>query len=154
MILCAGRLNGDEFFVIQITPTLAIDEREIEEVFIRAEGPGGQNVNKVSSAVQLRFDVGRSTSLPEMVKQRLKVIAGNRMTSEGVLVINARRHRTQSQNRADAQEQLADLLRRAEARPKLHIKTKPTLASKQRRLADKAQRAEKKRQRRGGSYDE
>lgn len=134
--------------MIQVSPTLAIDEREIQEDFIRAEGPGGQNVNKVSTVVQLRFDVLRSPSLPERVRQRLLTIAGSRLTKDGVLIITARRFRTQVQNREDALKQLIDLLRRAEIRPKPHLKTKPTLASKRKRVEDKQHQGAKKRLRR------
>jgi len=134
--------------MIEISPTLAIDEREIQESFVRAEGPGGQNVNKVSTVVQLRFDVLHSGSLPPYVKDRLTQITGSRMTKEGVLVIIARRFRTQVQNREDAMEQLKDLLRRAEIRPKVHFKTKVPLGQKRRRQEDKAKHGEKKKLRR------
>ena len=134
--------------MIQVSSTLAIDEREIQEEFIRAEGPGGQNVNKVSTVVQLRFDVLRSPSLPEQVRQRLLTIAGSRLTKDGVLIITARRFRTQVQNREDALNQLLDLLRRAEIRPKPHLKTRPTLAAKRKRVEDKQHQGAKKRLRR------
>ncbi|MBI1280757.1 MAG: aminoacyl-tRNA hydrolase [Anaerolineaceae bacterium] len=134
--------------MIEISPTLAIDEREIQESFVRAEGPGGQNVNKVSTAVQLRFDVEHSPSLPQRVKDRLVQIAGSRMTKEGVLVIIARRFRTQAQNREDALEQLTDLLRRAEIRPKVHLKTRVPLGQKRQRREDKSRQGEKKKLRR------
>jgi ribosome-associated protein len=134
--------------MIVISPTLSIDEREIQVSFIRAEGPGGQNVNKVSTAAQLRFDVLNSSSLTPGIRQRLMTIAGNRMTNDGVLIITARRFRTQVQNRQDALDQLIDLLRRAEIRPKVHLKTTPTLESKRRRRDDKRQQGEKKRLRR------
>ncbi len=134
--------------MIEISPTLSIDEREIQETFIRAEGPGGQNVNKVSTVVQLRFDVLHSPSLPPNTRERLLVIGGSRLTKDGVLMITGRRFRTQAQNRQDALDQLIDLLRRAEIRPKAHVKTKPTLASKRRRLEDKQQNSQKKRLRR------
>lgn len=134
--------------MIEISPTLSIDEREIQLSFVRAEGPGGQNVNKVSTVVQLRFDVLHSPSLPSYVRDRLLTIAGSRMTKDGILMITARRFRTQAQNRDDAYDQLIDLLRRAEIRPKIHLKTKPTLASKHRRREDKQHQGEKKRQRR------
>src|ERR1700716_726439 len=104
--------------MLQVTPTLAIDDAELEERFVRASGPGGQNVNKVSTAVQLRFDVGRSRGLSDEVRARLRALAGSRMTDEDVLVIDARTHRTQGQNREDARERLADLIRRALVRPK------------------------------------
>ena len=99
--------------MIRITPSISIGEDEVEEHFIRASGPGGQNVNKLASAVQLRFDVRRSPRLPEEVRARLERLAGRRLTREGVLVINAQRHRTQERNRADARERLVDLIRRA-----------------------------------------
>jgi ribosome-associated protein len=140
--------------MIEISPTLAIDEREIQESFVRAEGPGGQNVNKVSTAVQLRFDVAHSPSLSGYVKQRLTQIAGSRMTNEGVLVIIARRFRTQVQNRDDALEQLKDLLRRAEIRPKIHMKTKVPLGQKRQRREDKTKHGEKKKLRRVGGRRE
>ena len=130
--------------MIEISPTLTIDEREIQETFVRAEGPGGQNVNKVSTVVQLRFDVQHSPSLPPHVKKRLTQIAGSRMTKEGVLVIVARRFRTQAQNRDDAMNQLVDLLRRAEIRPKAHLKTRVPLGQKKRRREDKTKHGEKK----------
>ncbi|MEO8607062.1 MAG: alternative ribosome rescue aminoacyl-tRNA hydrolase ArfB [Chloroflexota bacterium] len=131
--------------MIEISPTLSIDEREIQLTFVRAEGPGGQNVNKVSTVAQLRFDVLHSPSLPGYVRQRLLTIAGNRITQEGILLITGRRYRTQIQNRQDALDQLTDLLRRAEIRPKVHLKTKPTLGSKLRRREDKRQQGQKKR---------
>ena len=131
--------------MIEISPTLSIDEREIQLSFVRAEGPGGQNVNKVSTVVQLRFDALHSPSLPPYVRDRLIAIAGSRMTQDGILLITGRRFRTQIQNRQDALDQLTDLLRRAEIRPKVHLKTRPTLASKRRRREDKQQHGQKKR---------
>ena len=138
--------------MIQVTSRLSIDEREIGLTFIRASGPGGQNVNKVSSAVQLRFDVAHSPSLPEDVRERLMRLAGNRLTTEGELVIEAKRHRTQGRNRDDAIGRLVDLIRLATEKPKPRIATRPTLASKKRRLEAKVRRGETKRGR--GSVSE
>ncbi len=134
--------------MLQITPTLAIDESELEERFVRASGPGGQNVNKVATAVQLRFDVDRSPSLPEDVRARLRALAGSRITSDGVLVIDARTHRTQGDNRQEARDRLIELLRRAAIRPKRRRKTRPSAASKERRLTSKRSRSETKQGRR------
>jgi ribosome-associated protein len=125
---------------LEITPGLSIDDSELEERFVRASGPGGQNVNKVSTAVQLRFDPSRSPALSEDVRERLRVLAGSRMTNDGVLVIDARSHRTQSQNREEARERLADLIRRSLVRPKRRKKTRPGLAAKQRRIDTKKRR--------------
>jgi ribosome-associated protein len=127
--------------MIVVTPRIVLDERELEETFVRASGPGGQNVNKVSSAVQLRFDVRRSPSLPDDVRARLERLAGSRLTGEGVLIIVAQRHRTQERNREDARERLVDLIRRAAVAPTPRRPTKPTLASKRRRLDSKARRS-------------
>ena len=126
--------------MIVVTPRIVLDERELEETFVRASGPGGQNVNKLSTAVQLRFDVRRSPSLPD-VRVRLKRLAGSRLTGEGVLIIVAQRHRTQERNREDARERLVDLIRRAAVAPTPRRPTKPTLASKRRRLDSKARRS-------------
>jgi ribosome-associated protein len=122
---------------IFITPYIAIDEAEIGETFVLASGPGGQNVNKVASAVQLRFDVGRSPSLPWEVKQRLGVLAGRRLTKDGVLVLEASRFRDQARNRADARERLIQLIRLAAVAPKKRKPTKPSRASKERRIERK-----------------
>ncbi|MEI7989774.1 MAG: alternative ribosome rescue aminoacyl-tRNA hydrolase ArfB [Chloroflexota bacterium] len=130
---------------MDIVSNITVDESEIEFSFVRASGPGGQNVNKTSSAVQLRFDVVRSPSLPEDVRQRLITLAGSRMTSAGTLIIEAKRNRDQVLNRRDALDRLADLLRRAAQQPKARHKTRPTLASKQRRLDSKRRRSEIKR---------
>ena len=129
--------------MIQITSSFSIDENELQFAFVRASGPGGQNVNKVATAVQLRFDVG-SSSLPEEVKERLKRIAGNRITSAGELLIEAKKFRTQEQNREDAIERFTELVRRAFEKPKKRTKTKPTAASKEKRLQHKKQRGEVK----------
>ena len=134
--------------MIRITQTISISESEIEERFIRSSGPGGQNVNKVATGVQLRYDAAHSASLPEPVRRRLAALAGARMTQEGVLLIDARQFRTQEQNRRDAMERLIALLRRASQRPKRRQATKPSAASRERRLETKRHRAAAKRMRR------
>ena len=126
--------------MIRITPSISIAERELEEHFIRAPGPGGQNVNKLASAVELRFDVRRSQSLPDDVRARLERLAGSRLTREGVLVINAQRHRTQERNRQDARARLQHLIRRAAVAPVPRRATKPTAGSRERRLQTKKRR--------------
>jgi len=140
--------------MIYITPTLAIDESEIKQEFIRASGPGGQNVNKVSTAVQLRFNVARSPSLPDDIRKRLAHLAGKRITEDGELIIHARRFRTQERNRQDAFDRLVKLIRKASERPKVRRKTRPTLQSKRRRLEAKHHRSEAKLMRRPASSSE
>ena len=131
--------------MIHITRTITIDESEIQEYFVRSSGPGGQNVNKVATAVQLRFDVANSRSLPEEVRTRLISLAGNRITEDGILIIDARRFRTQGRNRENAIDRLVELIRNAAQRPKIRRKTRPTLASKIRRLESKHRAADIKR---------
>ena len=126
--------------MIEITGAIAIHEREIAERFVRASGPGGQNVNKVATAVELRFDVGAS-SLPPEVKSRLRALAGRRLTSDDVLVVDSREHRTQGQNREAAQARLVALIQQAAVRPKTRTATRPGRAAKERRLTEKKIRA-------------
>ncbi len=140
--------------MLQVTPTIALDDREIQEEFIRAAGPGGQNVNKVATAVQLRFDVAHSPSLPDDVRDRLTRLAGRRLSTSGVLTIEARRYRTQARNRQDALNRLADLIRRAAEPPKPRVKTAPTRASVRRRLATKRHRSQVKQLRQSPPSDE
>ena len=127
--------------MIRVTPAISIAERELEEHFIRAPGPGGQNVNKLASAVELRFDVRRSQSLPEDVRARLERLGGSRLTRDGVLVIDAHRHRTQARNRQDARARLIELIRRAAVAPRPRRATKPTAGARERRLESKKRRA-------------
>jgi ribosome-associated protein len=126
--------------MIRVTGHIEIDEREIDEQFVRASGPGGQNVNKLSTAVQLRFDVRHSPSLPGDVRARLERLAGSRLTRDGVLVIIAQRHRTQLRNRQDALDRLLDLIRRAAVAPIRRRPTRPTKASRERRIEGKKRR--------------
>ena len=139
--------------MLEISPSLSIHESEIQFDFIRASGPGGQNVNKVASAAQLRFDVRSSPSLPEDVKQRLYRVAGKRMTDEGVLLIEAKRYRSQEQNRADAVQRLIILIQKAAQKPKQRQKTKPSRSARAARLAAKKQRGAVKRLRHTSPQD-
>lgn len=134
--------------MIDITSLIKIDENELQYDFVRSSGPGGQNVNKVATAVQLRFDVVHSPSLPEEVKARLMRLAGSRMTGEGVLIIDAHQYRTQEQNRADAELRLTGLIRQAAQPPKARKQTRPSIAARARRVEEKRQRGEIKRMRR------
>src|SRR5882672_8372224 len=131
--------------MIRVTDTIAIEESELEESFIRSSGPGGQNVNKLATAVQLRFDVRGSPSLPAGVRARLERLAGRRLTRAGVLVITAQRHRTQERNRQDALDRLIELIREASVAPKPRRPTRPTAGSRQRRLDSKKRHAGTKR---------
>jgi ribosome-associated protein len=135
--------------MIRVTDRISIDESELIETFVRSSGPGGQNVNKLSTAVQLRFDVRHSPSLPDDVRMRLERLAGRRLTREGVIVLIAQSHRTQERNRADALERLLELIREASVRPIPRRPTRPTKASKQRRIDAKKVRSGIKRLRQG-----
>ncbi|MGE5251614.1 MAG: alternative ribosome rescue aminoacyl-tRNA hydrolase ArfB [Bacteroidota bacterium] len=139
--------------MLEITPALRIDEDEMEISFVRASGPGGQNVNKVATAAQLRFDVRGSRSLPEETRERLLKLAGKRLTTEGVLVIEARRYRTQEQNRSDALQRFTALVRRASEPPRPRKKTQPTQASQEERLREKRRRSALKESRRARTED-
>ncbi len=140
--------------MLTITPHLAIEEQEIDEKFVHASGPGGQNVNKVATSVQLRFDIRRSASLPTQVRERLLQLAGQRVSKDGILVIEAHRFRTQEQNRQDARLRLAALIRRAATPPKRRRPTKATPASQARRIESKLRRGQLKRLRRRAPADD
>jgi ribosome-associated protein len=141
--------------MLEVTPRIRIPDDELVERFVRSSGPGGQNVNKVATAVELRFDVAHSPSLPETVRERLLTRADRRLTDEGVLVIAAQRFRTQDRNRADARERLAEIIRAATVVPKARVATKPSRASQARRVDAKKQRAHVKqgRGKRGWDHD-
>jgi ribosome-associated protein len=140
--------------MIHVTDSISLHENEIQLDFVRASGPGGQNINKVSSAVQLRFDAAKSSALSEEIRDRLKQISGHRMTADGILIIKAQRYRTQDRNREDAIHRLVTLIRQAAVKPRQRRRTKPSRAAKQKRLASKRHRGKIKRQRRsvGSTY--
>jgi ribosome-associated protein len=140
--------------MVAITPSITLREDEIQLDFIRASGPGGQNVNKVATAVQLRFDVRRSPSLPDGVRERLEKLAGSRLTQEGVLMIEAKRYRTQEQNRLDAIKRLVTLIQKAVEEPKPRQKTRPSRAAKQARVEEKKKRGEVKKTRRQSPWED
>jgi ribosome-associated protein len=140
--------------MIRIAPNLVIRDEEIEEVFIRASGPGGQNINKVSTAVQLRFDIKNTTSLPEDVRRRLSGLAGKRVNDAGILIIESKHGRTQRQNREEAWQRFVDLVQRAAIPPKSRKRTQPSRAAKRRRLTEKRHRSAQKQLRRKVYEDE
>jgi ribosome-associated protein len=133
--------------MLRVNDAISIDESELDERFVRASGPGGQNVNKVATAVELRFDAARSSAISDEVRRRLRALAGSRMSEDGILLIDARRHRTQSLNRKDARERLAQLIRQAAVPPRRRRRTRPTAASKERRIVSKRRRSDAKRSR-------
>jgi ribosome-associated protein len=139
---------------MEVTPEIQIDESEIEERFVHASGPGGQNVNKVATGVELRFDVSRSTALPDEVKERLIQLAGSRMTASGILIIQARNHRTQKRNREEARERLANLIREAAQPVRSRKQTRTPASADARRLDEKRHTAEKKKSRRPDPYSD
>lgn len=147
-------MTSDRAVPIRVTGSLAIDPDEIQESFVRAAGPGGQHVNTTSTAVQLRFDVRRSPSLPDDVRQRLERLAGRRLTSEGVLVLVAQGHRSQLRNREEALARLVELIREATHKPKPRVKTKVSRAAKRRRVDDKKRHGTVKSLRRSRSSDD
>ena len=140
--------------MLYVTSSIQISEEELQESFIRSSGPGGQNVNKVATAVQLRFDAGKTPALDEEVKMRLKRLAGRRMTADGVIVIEARRYREQEKNRVDARERLVALIRKAIEKPRARRQTRPTRASVQRRVEGKKKRGNVKQMRNKPEVDE
>ncbi len=139
--------------MLSVTKDIHIPDEEVTLSFIRSSGPGGQNVNKVSTAVQLRFDISNSPSLADEIKRRLLTIAGNRVTSDGVLVIDARNCRTQLRNKEDAVNRLVELIRQATIKPKRRVPSKPTIGSRERRLTRKRQRGELKQSRKQAEED-
>ncbi|MBK9926409.1 MAG: aminoacyl-tRNA hydrolase [Anaerolineales bacterium] len=139
--------------MLKITESVHLDEHELQFDYIRASGPGGQNVNKVATAVQLRFDIPNSPSLASDIKGRLLRLAGNRVNADGILLIEAKRFRTQEQNREDATQRLVELLQKASIKPKKRLKTKPTKTSKEERLKEKKQRGAIKKTRQNKSFD-